>query len=700
MEMNSFRQELIEEYKINSINFGERESDQFLLDYVERLTDSEIIATYELTYFNNVGRRNKIMKIEGYSKEESDRSYTLFICDYVGGQEIISLTNTDITKLANQVIAFIESSLDGYICDNFEISAPAYQLAKDLKEETERNQVNRINIVILTDKKISDRVKALELQKLGQIEIILDIYDIDRIYSMALSNSEKEEIEIVFSDETALPGILAIDDEEMGYQSYLAVINGDILADLYLRYGARLLEGNVRSFLSNRTGVNKEIRKTIKNEPSMFFAYNNGIAATAANIETKILNGMLKITKIKNFQIINGGQTTASLANAKVQDKVLVNLEKVYVPVKLSIIEDEKKLEEIIPIISKSSNSQNKIDAADFFSNHEFHIRMETYSRKIYAPAKKGEFRQTQWFYERARGQHVQEQVKLTASEKKKFLEKCPKKQIIKKVELSKYLLIYYRKPDIVSKGAQAGMREFTNTIEKRWEKHSAEYNELFFKKVVALAVVFKATEKLVSDSNWYKEIKAYRANIVAYSLAIILQKVEETNKGVELDFQRIWNEQNIYPEFENQLQITTLEVLNFITREDRGTLNVTEWCKKPLCWEQAKLEKWTIDEYFIESLTSNESVEYLEKDAIRERKLDNDLDVEVAVVNVSGEDWTNILKFGEKMSLLTVMEKDLLKVASRIESTRKMPTLRQCKKIIEIKEKLIKEGMNKLTYD
>ncbi|MCS4585983.1 hypothetical protein FZ990_12395 [Clostridium perfringens] len=154
---------------------------------------------------------------------------------------------------------------------------------------------------------------------------------------------------------------------------------------------------------------------------------------------------------------------------------------------------------------------------------------------------------------------------------------------------MAKYLNTYECLPHIVSKGAQFNMRNFATTISKRWEENNAVFNKFYYQKLVSLDILFKSTEKIVSNQDWYKEIKSYRANIVTYSLAVIFNYINKKLKGLTIDFMRIWNKQSIYKELEEQLIITTKEVYDFITRDDRVTLNVTEWCKKEACWDRAK---------------------------------------------------------------------------------------------------------------
>jgi hypothetical protein len=168
-------------------------------------------------------------------------------------------------------------------------------------------------------------------------------------------------------------------------------------------------------FLQTKGKVNKGIRTTILTKPTLFFAYNNGIAATASSIDIQTINGIPHIQKITSLQIVNGGQTTASLAMALLNDKKDDSENKIAqisVPMKLSIVNHEKALE-LIPNISRYANSQNKVSESDLWSNHPFHIRMEDFSRRIKTPATDGKQFGTRWYYERANGQYQQETYKV-----------------------------------------------------------------------------------------------------------------------------------------------------------------------------------------------------------------------------------------------------------------------------------------------
>lgn len=693
MNIQQFRHMILEDIKLSAELEMSDVNSEFIKYFTESLVEAEEFDDFEECYFESNGPRKKSIQIDGYYFDEVDRSCILLISDLNISEKIETITNTKINNLYSKMKAFIDNSITGYISKHCEESSSGYGLAQLIRERL--NEITKFKLYIISDSMISNRVKSIKKDDIDGIPVDLNVWDISRLFNVVKSNMSKESIEIDFTESTeyGLPCILATDYKGENYKSYLTVIPGNILADLYIEHGSRLLEGNVRSFLSIRGKVNKQIRATIINEPEMFFAYNNGIAATAINVETSVNQNGLYIKSLTDLQIINGGQTTASIANAVLQDKIDVS--NIMVPMKLSIVDNEQS-EEMIPIISRCANSQNKVDEADFFSNHPYHIRIESFSRKIFAPATNGNQYQTIWFYERARGQHTQEQMKLTKSERKKFLLKYPKSQLIKKVDWAKYINTYNCRPDIVSKGAQNSMRYFANIIDKEWKQCNEKFNESYYKDVICLAILFKQTEKLVSSQDWYKVIKSYRANIVTYSIAILFDYINRNLKEYTIDFKRIWNNQRIYKELEDQLKITTEEVYNFITRNDRLTLNVTEWCKKDICWKKATKENWTINEKFLKTLVEKSYNDEGKYQAKKKQKLQNEINEELEVINLGADYWKDMLQWCKGKNVLLPMEKDILGIASRFNITGKPPTAKQCKRLMLVKEKLKLEGYNK----
>ncbi len=699
-KLEDFRLEFIKECSDEALLDTISVEEAFINKVIEKLKNSDELEDFSHCFFEKT-LKNKNARIDGYHYDTVDYSFNLFISDYVGDENIISLTNVEWQKSYKKVRTFIEHSLDGFIVGNIEESTPAYGLSSHLNEEI--NNITKFKVYILTDKVLSQRVKKIDVESIENIPVEIKIWDAQRMFELYESKQQKEKIIINFED-LGVKGLRCLKAcETDNYSSYLTMISGTLLSELYLYYGASLLEGNVRSFLSTRGKVNKAIRKTILTEPKMFFAFNNGIAATADKGEFKIVNGELILQKIVNLQIINGGQTTASLANAIIKDKAQEQMKDIMVPVKLSIVEEENALK-LIPKISRTANMQNKVSDADFFSNHPYHIRIEEYSRKVYAPEKmiydyktkttqKADTR-TKWYYERARGQYDQEQMKKTTSERIKFKKLHPTAQLLKKTDWAKYLNTFECKPQIVSKGAQFNMNKFAEYISKKWDQSNTSnqvYNEVYYKNSICYAIMYKETEKIVSNTDWYKQIKSYRANIVTYSLAYLTNYINNNFPNKTFNFNKMWSNQNVTTKFRNQIESLSKEVYEFITREDRGTLNVTEWCKKDLCWMNMKEEKFTIHEEYISSLIDKNVIKEIEKEAKKERRTDNNLAVEIEVCSLGSAFWKKLKNWALERKLLNATEISLIDIACNLE--RRMPNAKQSQRIMEIKERIMLEG-------
>lgn len=484
---------------------------------------------------------------------------------------------------------------------------------------------------------------------------------------------------------------------EYGVTDAIASWMGPLLEHKDFEIADTWYEVNVRSFLSVKGKVNKNIQATIKNYPEMFFAYNNGIAATATELDTVMTSDGLKITRIKDLQIVNGGQTTASIANTLLTARKDENIDisRLFVPMKISVLEHSMS-ERIIPKISEYSNSQNKVDASDFFSNHPFHIRIEDYSRKTPAPAVNGNQYQQYWYYERTRGQYNQGKMKFKpkSSQMRQYETRYPESQVIKMVDLAKYMEIYQGAPDVVSRGKQAIVKVFAEDIKKKWAKSDTEFNVYYFKRVVALAIMFKATDNIIKQTAWYKEKHSYKANVIAYTMSVLFDYIRRNMPDHELDFTRIWNLQSVYPELTNQIRHLCTEVYEFITREDRKTENVTQWCKQTLCWERAQNYLWTIDEQFLKTLTSKEKSKATEKEAKEARKVDNEVDSLKYLMDQGKEYWQRVLEWGSTRRLLSDMELSVIKMVINMEITGRIPSVKQAKLVIKARERLIADGM------
>lgn len=676
---HDFRQELLIGAEAN----GSFQLSEFMETVANELVETGVTEGFELCHF----RAQRGMRVDGYWFDD-EGVLDLFVADFESRNELTSLTRTDVDAAFKRVANFFEASISKGLAGELELTSPEYGLARQIADR--KGAIRRLRLTLFSERSLSERIKELPDSEVAGIPVSHQVWDISRLHRQRSSRSHKEPLDLDFEQMFGngifcLPAHLGAE----AYQSYLIVMPAEVLASLYERFGARLLEQNVRTFLQARGNVNKGIRATILNEPGMFFAYNNGITATAQGVETKITDAGLAITRIIDLQIVNGGQTTASLFHTRRRDKA--DLSRIFVQMKLSVI-DSQDSESVVPRISEYANTQNRVNAADFFSNHPFHVRMEGFSRRIWAPAQKGAQRETKWFYERARGQYADAQSKLAPSEQRRFKAEHPKPQMFTKTDLAKFENVWDDHPRHVNLGAQKNFAQYARRIGREWEKSSDGFNEAYFKRAVARGLIFRTTEKLVSAQPWYNG--GYRANIVAYTLAVLSEIIKRRKR--HLDFARIWNEQGIDVILESALSIISCAVSEDITRPPDGISNISEWCKKDACWDRIqgrmdKIEKSLPSEFYSQLMSSDEQAAE-NRTAKQTQRIDNGIEAQRQVLEIPVEKWVHLHQALNEKAFLTPKEIGILKVAMQIPA--KIPTEKQCAVLLDILEKGREEGV------
>lgn len=718
MKIEDFRKVLHEDISVACELNSSDEQEEFLGYATGILMNGEEFDDFIECHCDGLTRRYGRYGIDGYAMDETDGSCCVFIADYHGPYEEDAIRAEDVNSAFKKIRFFVEESIRTELFREIENCA-AMEFSRDLYYDNEK--ITKYRFYLLTDAYNRQRAKTIKDLTINDRTVELNVWDIERLYDLVCSQAQKESVEINFSEFgiKGIPCVKAVDHKNIvadidvspvydngeettpeniiTYSSYLAVVPGEVLNQLYLDYGSKLLEGNVRSFLSAKGKVNKGIKATIKNYPEMFFAYNNGIAATATKIEVQHTSEGPVITYIKDLQIVNGGQTTASIANTLLtaQKGDNIDLSKVAVPMKLSVLE-HSMAERIIPKISEYSNSQNKVEASDFFSNHPFHIRMEEYSRKTPVPSRGGNQFQQYWFYERARGQYNQGKMKIAGKsyELKKYNDRYPEDMVVKMVDLARYMVLYNCRPDIVSKGKQKLLQNFAEEIKSNWEKDDTQYNEYYFKRMVAIAIIYKKTDEIIKQSKWYKETHSYKANVIAYTMSIIFNHVRTKRKGYEIDFRRIWNDQDIYEELADQITVLQNEVHNFITGQ-RPVENVTEWCKKELCWNRAQKEHvWTINNDFLSTLVSTDDVEAEKKENKQTQQIANEVNALKEIFARGAQYWKTVLQWGTSRKLLSEKEVAILTLAANMFVTGRVISDKQAQVVISARKRLIENGM------
>ena len=681
MDVEEFAREFLQDVLAESDADGQFVEDVFFQKSCEQLMEAgELDAADRVPYRSPA----KGIRVDGYGGDPAEAAgmLNLIVLDFHLAPEIGRLTGTEMDTAFRRLSNYLRQALDERWRDALEETSPAFGLA-DLIAQRWRS-ITRIRLLLVSNRELSKRVDGRPAADIEGRQVTYSVWDIRRLHGQATVGYGREDIQIDLVEDFggALP-ILPAQQTEADHESYLAVIPGHVLASIYDRWGARLLEQNVRVFLQARGKVNRGIRITLENEPSMFFAYNNGITATAEQVEIANEGGQLLLRGLRNFQIVNGGQTTASIHVAKLRK---VDLTRTYVQMKLSVVTPERATE-LVPRISEYANSQNRVSAADFFANHPFHVRIEGFSRRIHAPSPDGTFRQSKWFYERARGQYADARANLTQAQRRKFDLENPRSQLFTKTDLAKFLNVWEGRPHEVSTGAQKNFAAFARRIGEAWRKSPDDFNEAWYRVAVSKAIVFKSAERIVSAQTWYQG--GYRANVVAYTIAKIAHDVADQERAV--DFDSVWRRQSQGAALDGAIAIVAEQVHEVLINPPAGISNVTEWAKKQACWERVRRLVIDWPDPFLEGLISAQEQRDTARTARREQRELNGIEAQIAVVNAGGQFWSDALAWGQARGLLTPMETGILGASARVPT--RTPTEKQSSKAIEILGKLRSEG-------
>lgn len=652
----------------------------FFEEFCDRLMEAGELDSAEPAPYR--GPPGSGVRVDGYDLNEDTGTLSLIVSEFRQSSDLVRLTRTEMNTIFKRPLKFLERVFDHKWRNSLEETSPGFGLADLVVGRWPR--IGRVRLALITNCQLSEKVDGREAESFDSREVTFSVWDIRRLHRFDTVGHGREDIDIDMEEEfgRALP-ILPAHLPNAGYESFLAVVPGTILARIYDRWGARLLERNVRVFLQARGNVNKGIRNTLEDDPEMFFAYNNGITATADGVEVDKPRKPTLLRRLRNFQIVNGGQTTASIHQAY---RSKADLSGVFVQMKLSVVEPER-VDDVVPRISEFANSQNRVNAADFYANHPFHVRIENFSRRLFAPSPDGTFRQSKWFYERARGQYADARSRLTLSERRKFDLENPRRQLFSKTDLAKFLNIWVGIPHTVSLGAQKNFTHFARAVGQAWEESSDSFNEAWYRGAVAKAVIFKATERVVSGQEWYQG--GYRANIVAYAVAKLANDVGNLRRSV--DFESVWRRQAPGHAMETALIVVAESVHEVLVNPPAGFRNVTEWAKQQACW--ARVRELVVDwpkDFLRELITLEEKKDQERKDK-KEQQVLNGIEAQTAVVEAGGSFWKEVLEWGRERGSLSPTEAGVLDVCGNVPN--RLPSERQSLKALEALTRLQKSG-------
>ena len=647
-------------------------------------TTEDFLTTVMLEYLEEAGEvsdpiicpfRDRGLQMNAYAFSEDYESADIFVSLYSDSEVPRSVSQTDVDSAIKRAIQLYHRAIND-LYTSFQKDNDTYEFAISVFQN--RSRIKNVRICALTN----GLVKPIALKNItiSNAEVSFTLWDIDRLYRCVSSGKMRETIEIDFEEkfQATIPCIENNTSDK--YSVYLALINGELLAALYNEFRDRLLEKNVRSFLQVKGGVNKGIRDTLRDEPDMFLAYNNGISVTAESVEIiRDENGKPSIKRVRDMQIVNGGQTTASIFNAWSDKKPGIDLSKVFVQMKLSVIESAEDMDVIVPRISTFANTQNKIQVADFSANDPFHRRIEELSRTIWSPAQGG-MKPQNWFYERARGQYADMLTReSTPKRKKEFKETHP---LFTKTDLAKYENTWDQLPHQVSEGAQKNFHRFMLRLKDR---KGFMPDEAYYQNLIAKAILFRRTEKLVHRQQY----GGYRANIVTYTLAYLSHKTAQ-----RIDLERIWKEQALSAALEAEI----VEVSRFVQKlivNPPGGANVGEWCKKEKCWLLIKNYR-----YELSSALENELLSIARPStytAPASASIDSLTEEEQALIDevaaISAETWFALSRWAKETRNFQPWQRSLLFSVGSLISRGQKPSIKQATHAIKAYNAAFEKG-------
>lgn len=669
MTIEEFNKDLLDQIKLENDAYN-RPSEQSLFyiysDFLQnsgQIVDDEIEIEYGINGYN----------FSAFSRDLERGALNLYVTVFKSALEPEKIYQKDTDIYFKGLTDLIADTLIPSK-DELDASNPITEFINDLCGNSKK--FKSLTIWKLTNSIYSSRTPTELEIKINDVKVIERLIDLNA-YKSLVTDQDQQNIEINCS----LKSIKVI--ENPYYTSYLTSISGKDLVQYYDEYGKRLLESNVRTFLSLRGKINKGIYNTINSDNKIFFfAYNNGLSGTASDI--KFNNGI--ISNIKNLQIVNGGQTMSTIYKAR---KDNLNIENVFVQVKLSVIHDRENYTNYVSKISEYANTQNKVNKSDFFSNTYFHRRFKEISKIIRVSGTS-----SKWFYERVKGEYINDQMYMSGASKRKFLLEQPRDQVIDKILIAKANLSWELFPYEVSKGAQQCFAKFAFKVSDLYDEGDTDCNEYLFKKFVSQFILFRCIQKLVSNASWYN---GYRAQTVPYIISFLSYILR--NNNLAMNWNKIWDTQEIDLKLLDFIDLIGEQVHYKLLNPPEGNTNIGTYCKKPICWEGIqKLSRNVKKIPLLDTFTSIKKEKLEKSESKKLEKVDTGLNNQIKVTELSRTKTPKkLIAFYNSKYAPGITDKGMSILKSWYEGKIGYPSEKQAKIIVEYLRKAIKEGFQEI---
>ncbi|WP_417238768.1 AIPR family protein [Bizionia sp.] len=627
-EYFNFRNELLDQSKDDE---GFIQENLILSQVLPSMLDAKLIDSEDFTssYFKSTPDK---LKINSYSINESGERLQLFLIDEnsinlsASSQDLMVSTKAAYESQFKRSIKFLNKAIKGHLNDEIQDSSPVRPLISKVSssEGTKQFDVVEIFLISLTSTvslkgttpqpnriEFDDEEIIVSFQKNRErqskaLVIKKRLIDLNFLYNVLISQGNREALIVDFEKMFGEPlyAIKAADEEN--FESYLCALPASIISGLYKDFSTRLLEKNVRSFLQFR-GVNKGIRETIRKEPEKFVAYNNGLTITATSGEILLENGQNRIKSLTDFQIVNGGQTTATIYFTQ---KDGFDISKVKVMAKINVAKEatNEELEELISNISTFSNAQSRVSKVDLRSRNPQLVKIKSLSESIMTPSGK------KWFFERAKGE-FNTKLRIAGSNKSRLVKEYPTDRRFSKELMAKYYSAWGDQPHLVKKGGEKIFRYFIEKLTGEGEfKKPININRDFYEELIANIIMFRRLEKIYGAGK--NSMGQIRSAVVPYTLSVLYMITDGDKKAPSFDLLKIW----IHEDLENDLEAyltQLLELVNELIKKYSESDDYGEYSKKEELWKKISSSK-EIKEF----VNTNETKVIIEKYGISKAEL------------------------------------------------------------------------------
>jgi len=573
---------------------------EILENCLTSLNDTKYIDSTDVTNTYDP-QEGGAVKVNAYLCNESGERLQLFI---VNEDSLNPKATTDqlmvsqkavYEKQLNRALSFLKKSVRKQLSSLLHDGSPAWILVQQLSSPDFLEQIDVVEIFLISmtatveSRGTSPSARMLEFEdeavsvsyvyekqaKKKELTVVKRLIDLNFLYNVQIAEGSRYPLIIDFSEAPFHPIPFLHAASEDDFDSYLCALPATLLAELYKKHSNRLLEKNVRSFLQLK-GVNKGMQDTIRKEPEKFIAYNNGLTITATARELMEYEGKTCIKTLSDFQIVNGGQTTATIYFSQ---KSGLSVGTIQVMAKINVAKNasEEELDELISKISMFSNAQSKVSKVDLRARSSQLIKLKSLSESVLTAGGK------KWFFERAKGEYAT-MIRINSAKKAQIEKTFPRERRFTKEDLAKYYSAWGDKPYAVKKGGEKVFRLFLEEISGEGKsKKPLNINRSFYEDLIARIILFRSLEKIYGQGPG--AIGQIRAAVVPYSISAVYEQTSAGKKSSRFDLLKIWKAEKLEDDLQTFFRELMVLMNNLIKKYSKSD-DLSEYSKRPELWE------------------------------------------------------------------------------------------------------------------